>query len=242
MSASPAGSVPFTVFRDGSAMDAVGRVHTLVLRAASRLLLFVTISVSVLSFPVAARTTEISLELDRNATAPCSELAEKLSRRRERLEAAIARVDAETARVEAQCAGPMHPANDQGRTDAGVPVALPQFFALTSVPGPRGTADDATGIRQVAPESVTVRSRPARRKGELGDEAWAHPSGPPSRAARQQLTSAWGWGSGLAEPEPNLAQQEPYAVECWATSSAFFANDRIRISVGARWAPLVCRH
>ena len=153
-----------SVFRDGSAMDVVGGVHTLVLRAASRLLLFVTVSVSVFSFPVAARTTEISLELDRNATAPCSELAEKLSRRRERLEAAIAQVDAETARVEAQCAGPMHPANDQGRTDAGVPVALPQFFALTSVPGPRGTADDATGIRQVAPESVTVRSPHASKR------------------------------------------------------------------------------
>ena len=96
------------------------------------------------------------------------ELSEKLSRRRERL-AAFPRADAETARVEAQCAGPMHPANDQGRTDAGVPVALPQFFALTSVPGPRATADDATGIRQVAPESVTVHS-PARRKGELDNE------------------------------------------------------------------------
>jgi uncharacterized small protein (DUF1192 family) len=109
------------------------------------------VAVSVFSVSVAAKATR---EPAGAGVAACSELSE----RRDRLHAEIARLHAETAVVEAElaslCTERTNPSD----------VSVPPLLALPSQ-SPGGTADQATGMQQIALETVP-QTAPARRRGK----------------------------------------------------------------------------
>jgi hypothetical protein len=139
---------PCIVLGAASALGRATHATRLALRAVFGLLLA---AVSIFSLSVAVKATQ---EPAGAGVAACSEL----SARRGRLHAEIARLHAETALVEAELVLLCTERSDQ--TDVDVPPLL----ALPSQSS-GGTADQATGMQQIAPQ-IAPRAASARRRGK----------------------------------------------------------------------------
>jgi hypothetical protein len=111
----------------------------------------VLVAVSVFSLSVAAKANPEPADA---GVAACPELSE----RRDRLHAEIARLHAETALVEAELF--LRCTERSNQTDVGLPplLALPSHSS-------GGTADQATGMQQIAPQTAQLAA-PARRRGK----------------------------------------------------------------------------